>query len=63
MTPDPEDILMWAVVLMVLAGFSGMVAMGVAKQVARQRIAENLFRERLARAWGVVRGPEETKAR
>ena len=57
MTPDPEDIVVLLLGLTLLAGFSGMIAAWVVRVAARQRIAENLLRERLARAWGTLPRP------
>lgn len=56
--PSVEDVLGLGFALMVVGGFAtGMLVM-IARLVARQRIAENLFRERLARHWAAV-GPIE----
>lgn len=64
MTPEPEEILLLMVGLTVLAGFSALIAYWVVRVAGRQRIAENLLRERLARAWGTLPRPTaETEPR
>jgi cytochrome bd-type quinol oxidase subunit 1 len=55
--PSGNDILAVMVVMMILAGFSALVAFWISRVAGRQRIAENLLRERLARAWGVNTAP------
>jgi len=52
---DVENALGLIFVASLVGGFSLLVALGIARQVARQRIAENLLRERLALAWGRAR--------
>ena len=43
------------IMMMILSGFSLWMAVRIARVAARQRIAENVLRERLARIWGRVR--------
>jgi hypothetical protein len=55
--PSAEDFLAVMMVLMILSGFSGLVAYWISRVAGRQRMAENLLRERLARSWGVNAPP------
>jgi len=42
------------IVMMILSGFTVWMGVWIARVAARQRIAENVLRERLARMWGRV---------
>jgi hypothetical protein len=48
---DFEDLIPFALMAMVVAGFAAWIAIGIARQIAGQRLAENVLRERLARHW------------
>jgi len=53
------------IVMMILSGFTVWMGVWIARVAARQRIAENVLRERLARAWGRVQpdGPADPEAK
>lgn len=54
-----ENILFLMVILTGIAAFSGWVATWVFRVAARQRMAENVLRERLARMWSASARPSE----
>jgi uncharacterized membrane protein SpoIIM required for sporulation len=51
---DGRDIALGLIAMAIMGTCSLWIAMSIARVVARQRIAENLLRERLARTWGRV---------
>jgi len=52
---DADAIIGLAIVAMLIAGFAAGIVVMIARQIAWQRVAENLMRERLARHWASVR--------
>jgi len=51
---DEGDIALLLIAMVIMASTSLWIGMGIARVVGRQRIAENVLRERLARTWGRV---------
>jgi hypothetical protein len=49
-----RDIAAVLIAMVIMGSFSLWIGMWIAKAMGRQRIAENVLRERLARAWGSV---------
>jgi hypothetical protein len=49
---DGRDIALVLIAMAIMGSCSLWIAMSIARVVGRQRIAENVLRERLARTWG-----------
>jgi hypothetical protein len=49
---DGRDIALMLIAMAIMGSFSLWIGMGIVRVVSRQRIAENVLRERLARTWG-----------
>jgi len=49
---DGRDIALMLIAMAIMGSFSLWIGMWIVRVVSRQRIAENVLRERLARTWG-----------